>query len=777
MEGEEGTSAAPARPTAGGAGGGSVMAAAGSGSGGAGSAVRGGGVALSASRWFFSREQLENTPTRRCGVEADKELSYRQQAANLIQDMGQRLNVSQLTINTAIVYMHRFYMHHSFTKFNRNGEGNGLKVNIISPTALFLAAKVEEQPRKLEHVIKVAHACLHPQEPQLDTKSDAYLQQAQELVILETIMLQTLGFEITIEHPHTDVVKCTQLVRASKDLAQTSYFMATNSLHLTTFCLQYKPTVIACVCIHLACKWSNWEIPVSTDGKHWWEYVDPSVTLELLDELTHEFLQILEKTPSRLKRIRNWRANQAAKKPKGDGQVSENSLLGSSLVQNSILVDTVTGVSANTSFQKPSTSTFPASVPLNSGSMSVQDSHAPENLAILATGVPSTSYSLASHQEWPQHQEQTRTEQIYSQKQETALPGSQYNMNFQPGTSVQLHSGLHHRSDKLTEHSTAKQDYGHKLGNKHHGQVAAPVIPQKMTLDKYREKRKLETLELDVREHYVATQVEQQHKKHIQPQAASSSSVTSPIKMKIPVANAEKPEKHMSDKKEKGGSLKLRIPIPPTEKGSSKEDLKMKIKVSSERHSSSDEGSGKSKHSSPHVSKDHKEKHKEHSSNRHHGSSHKHSHSGGSSSGGSKNSTDGITPTVLRSPVGLSSDGNSSSSSSSRKKLHSSDASHNHHSKMSKSSKSSGSSSSSSSSVKQYVSSHSSVFNLPLPPPPPVTYQVGYGHLSTLVKLDKKPVENGPDANHEYSTNSQHMDYKDTFDMLDSLLSAQGMNM
>ncbi|KAM9123858.1 cyclin-T2 isoform 2-T2 [Pangshura tecta] len=770
MEGEEGPGAAAAGPPAGGAGGGggSVMAAAASGSGGAGSAARGGGASLSASRWFFSREQLENTPTRRCGVEADKELSYRQQAANLIQDMGQRLNVSQLTINTAIVYMHRFYMHHSFTKFNRN---------IISPTALFLAAKVEEQPRKLEHVIKVAHACLHPQELQLDTKSDAYLQQAQELVILETIMLQTLGFEITIEHPHTDVVKCTQLVRASKDLAQTSYFMATNSLHLTTFCLQYKPTVIACVCIHLACKWSNWEIPVSTDGKHWWEYVDPSVTLELLDELTHEFLQILEKTPSRLKRIRNWRANQAAKKPKGDGQVSENSLLGSSLVQNSILVDTVTGVSANTSFQKSSTSTFPAPVPLNSGSMSVQHSHAPENLAILATGMPSTSYSLTSHQEWPQHQEQTRTEQIYSQKQETALPGSQYNLNFQPGTSVQLHSGLHHRSDKLTEHSAGKQDYAHKSGNKHHGQVAAPIIPQKMSLDKYREKRKLETLELDVREHYVATQVDQQHKKHIQPQAASSSSVTSPIKMKIPVANAEKPEKHVSDKKEKGGSLKLRIPIPPTEKSSSKEDLKMKIKVSSERHSSSDEGSGKSKHSSPHVSKDHKEKHKEHSSNRHHSSSHKHSHSGGSSSGSSKHSTDGITPTVLRSPVGLSSDGNSSSSGSSRKKLHSNDASHNHHSKLSKSSKSSGSSSSSSSSVKQYVSSHNSVFNLPLPPPPPVTYQVGYGHLSTLVKLDKKPVENGPDANHEYSTNSQHMDYKDTFDMLDSLLSAQGMNM
>ncbi len=42
---------------------------------------------------FFTREQLENTPSRRCGVEPDRELSYRQQAANLIQDMGQRLNV------------------------------------------------------------------------------------------------------------------------------------------------------------------------------------------------------------------------------------------------------------------------------------------------------------------------------------------------------------------------------------------------------------------------------------------------------------------------------------------------------------------------------------------------------------------------------------------------------------------------------------------------------------------------------------------------------------
>lgn len=58
---------------------------------------------------------------------------------------------TQLCINTAIVYMHRFYLFHSLSQFHRNA---------MAAAALFLAAKVEEQPRKLEHVIKVAHLCL-----------------------------------------------------------------------------------------------------------------------------------------------------------------------------------------------------------------------------------------------------------------------------------------------------------------------------------------------------------------------------------------------------------------------------------------------------------------------------------------------------------------------------------------------------------------------------------------------------------------------------------------
>merc|ERR1719219_2368778 len=248
---------------------------------------------LPRSRWFFNSVQLEDTPSARAGLHREKELSYRQQAANFIQDMGQRLQVTQLCINTAIVYMQRFYMFHSFHRFHRNS---------IASASLFLAAKVEEQPRKLEHVIKVAHICLHREQPPPDARSDAYMEQAQELVRNENILLQTLGFDVAIDHPHTHVVKCCQLVKASKELAQTSYFMATNSLHLTTMCLRYSPTIVACVCIHLACKWSNYKIPLSAQQKEWFSYIDPEATFDLLETLTEEFLAIFDKCPSRLKK-------------------------------------------------------------------------------------------------------------------------------------------------------------------------------------------------------------------------------------------------------------------------------------------------------------------------------------------------------------------------------------------------------------------------------------------------------------------------------------------
>nr|CAD7451966.1 unnamed protein product [Timema tahoe] len=125
--------------------------------------------------------------------------------------MGQKLQVTQLCINTAIVYMHRFYVFHSFTQFHRHS---------MAAAALFLAAKVEEQPRKLEHVIKISHMCLHREQPTIDTKSEQYLELAQDLVFNENVLLQTLGFDVAIDHPHTNVVRCCELVNGKSCLSR-----------------------------------------------------------------------------------------------------------------------------------------------------------------------------------------------------------------------------------------------------------------------------------------------------------------------------------------------------------------------------------------------------------------------------------------------------------------------------------------------------------------------------------------------------------------------------
>uniref|UniRef100_A0A8C8REQ1 Cyclin-T1 n=1 Tax=Pelusios castaneus TaxID=367368 RepID=A0A8C8REQ1_9SAUR len=658
-------------------------------------------------RWSFSREQLERSPSRRAGLDPDKELSYRQQAANLLQDMGQRLNVSQLTINTAIVYMHRFYMVQSFTQFHRNS---------VAPAALFLAAKVEEQPRKLEHVIKVAHACLHPLDGLPDTRCEAYLQQAQDLVILESIILQTLGFEITIDHPHTHVVKCTQLVRASKDLAQTSYFMATNSLHLTTFSLQYTPPVVACVCIHLACKWSNWEIPVSTDGKHWWEYVDGTVTLELLDELTHEFLQILEKTPNRLKRIRNWRASQAAKKSKAEDQeedecLSEQTIL-SMISRNNSDMNIAGLMSMSTS------STAGAGPPF-----------------LAAEGSPSdlSSAEMFQSEHWVSHHPSHKLEagQVHRTNEISAAPDHPL---AQGGTAYQKQSSKSAPSAKVS-----LKEYRAK----HAEELAA-------------QKRQLENMEANVRSQYAyaAQNLLVQQQREVQQENNPS-----PIVLNIPSDGAERP----LEKTDKASTLKLRIPVaggggdrPPSSKP---EEIKMRIKVptSTDRHSSSDESTGKSR--------EHKEKHKGHVSNHHHHNhSHKHLHAqpaAGASSAGGKRPGD----SKHSGQQGILAHKSYSLSGASRKRPlleEASAAAHEHPPKISKSSKAAGMQFFSHLSGAAPLPGHSlDAAGLPFP-------QAGKARGANG-KSDK-----GPSGANGHNTN-QAIDYQDTVNMLHSLLSAQGM--
>lgn len=179
---------------------------------------------------------------------------------------------------------------------------------------------------------------------------------------------------------------------------------------------------------------------------------------------------------------------------------------------------------------------------------------------------------------------------------------------------------------------------------------------------------------------------------------------------------------HSSDsRRERSGSRKSRLPAPYGENGSaSGEEIKMRIKVSSERHGGSEPV---------------KDKHKEHSSHRH--SKHGHSHVY-SLTGSGRGTIDNPSLPIRAHGNHL---GDTSSSAPPRKRPQSDAGTHHHASK--RSSKGGLGSSHYSTDGSQRMMDH-------------------HGH-------------DGP--NGLLTANGQHTNYKDTFDILDSLLSAQGMNL
>jgi len=264
-------------------------------------------------RWFYDRNHIENlTPSRKAGIDAFDELRYRQTAASFIQECGKSLQLTQLCINTAIVFMHRFFMMHSFKRFDKFD---------IAASSLFLAAKVEETPRKINHVIEVRDKITNKGQriPKPDTNSDEYKKRVELLVEHELIMLQTFGFDISIDHPHTHVIRATQFIRAPRELSQVAYFMATNSLYLTTFCLEMRSEIVAATCIYLAFAWSEFEVGLSSDGRRWWSYLDKDLTEETLKENVRTYIRILEEHPTRLREMKQQCDSQNAN-PRSDSK-------------------------------------------------------------------------------------------------------------------------------------------------------------------------------------------------------------------------------------------------------------------------------------------------------------------------------------------------------------------------------------------------------------------------------------------------------------------------
>jgi len=294
----------------------------------------------------------------------EAERQTRRRTIRFIEEAGQRsLRMPRVAVSTATVFFHRFYAKHAFQEHDRFE---------VAMACLLLAGKTEESPKKLEVVIREcwklrrraqqqqqqrqiggggngggggdspapspSSATTSPDNIQIDPKSEEYIRLKERVLLLERVILHTIGFELSIEHPYKYLVdfvqekkrlleyakppttappssssqsqpqppsgKSAQNAQMVQELAQNAMNFANDSMH-TSLCLQYTAREIAMACVYLSGKYSGIR-PVSTSttgtatttsggagggsNKQWIELLD-GITVE---DLTTICIQIME---------------------------------------------------------------------------------------------------------------------------------------------------------------------------------------------------------------------------------------------------------------------------------------------------------------------------------------------------------------------------------------------------------------------------------------------------------------------------------------------------
>lgn len=145
----------------------------------------------------------------------EEEASKRKKTCRFIEESCRILKLPRVATATALVFFHRFYAKHSFGKHDRFE---------VAVACILLAAKTEESPRKVVSVLEECHklrsramaagrtSCQGnspttptPTDP-LDPKGEEFTKLKERILLLERVVLHTIGFELSVDHPYKFIV-------------------------------------------------------------------------------------------------------------------------------------------------------------------------------------------------------------------------------------------------------------------------------------------------------------------------------------------------------------------------------------------------------------------------------------------------------------------------------------------------------------------------------------------------------------------------------------------
>lgn len=233
----------------------------------------------SRSQWLFTAEELRRTPSVLEGLPLAEELMNRAKGVNFITQVGIALKLPQLTLATACVYLHRFFMRHSMPVPAKNKPG--IHHYSVAATSLFLATKVEENCRKMKELV-VACCRVAQKNPDLivDEQDKEFWRWRDTILSEEDRLLESLCFDLQLDQPYRLLFDfmCYYNMQDNKRLRNAAWAFLNDS-HTTTMCLRFPAKVIAGVAFYGGAAQAEVQLPDDRQGRPWWEHLD----LDILD--------------------------------------------------------------------------------------------------------------------------------------------------------------------------------------------------------------------------------------------------------------------------------------------------------------------------------------------------------------------------------------------------------------------------------------------------------------------------------------------------------------
>ena len=251
---------------------------------------------LAESQWMFTESELLRTPSVLDGLSPEKERDNRGKGVNFILQVGIMLKLPQITLATASVFLHRFFMRHSMVDLPGRP---GLHYYAIAATSLFLASKVEENCRKMKELV-VACVRVAQKDPNkvVDEQDKEYWRWKDTILQYEDLLLEANCFDLSLEPPYKTLFEFLLFFgeENNKRLRNAAWAFVNDSC-LTMLCLLFPSRTIAASALYAAAKHCGVLFADDEQGRPWWEAV--GVELKSIRRAVNYMAGIYENSPLR----------------------------------------------------------------------------------------------------------------------------------------------------------------------------------------------------------------------------------------------------------------------------------------------------------------------------------------------------------------------------------------------------------------------------------------------------------------------------------------------